>query len=91
MIAIPVSGYLGSTAGGRAVSWFGLFDLTRLVAKDKVLAVAANWAHLVFAWMLVFALAAHLGAVVWHAMIKRDSVLMRMWPSFRPAPSGGPS
>ncbi len=91
MIAMPVSGYLGSTAGGRAVGWFGLFELPRLVAKDRSLAVAASWAHLVFAWMLAFVLTAHLGAVVWHAMIKRDSVLTRMWPSFRPASSSGAS
>jgi cytochrome b561 len=91
MIAMPVSGYLGSTAGGRAVPWFGLFELPRLVAKDRLLAVAASWAHLVFAWMLAFVLAAHLGAVVWHAMIKRDSVLTRMWPSFRPASRSGAS
>jgi cytochrome b561 len=91
MIAMPVSGYLGSTAGGRPVSWFGLFELPKLVAKDRVLAVAASWAHLVFAWMLALVLAAHLGAVVWHAMIKRDSVLTRMWPSFRPASSSGAS
>jgi cytochrome b561 len=91
MIAMPVSGYLGSTAGGRAVPWFGLFELPRLVAKDRNLAVAASWAHLVFAWTLAFVLAAHLGAVVWHATIKRDSVLTRMWPSFRPASSSGTS
>jgi cytochrome b561 len=91
MIAMPVSGYLGSIAGGRPVSWFGLFELPRLVAKDRSLAVAASWAHLVFAWMLAFALAAHLGAVAWHAMIKRDSVLTRMWPSFRSASSSGAS
>ena len=91
MIAMPVSGYLGSTAGGRAVSWFGLFELPRLVAKDRGLAVAASWAHLGFAWLLACALAAHLGAVVWHAMIRRDSVLTRMWPSFRPASSSGAS
>ena len=90
MIAMPASGYLASTAGGRPVSWFGLFELPRLVAKDKVLAVAASWAHLVFAWMLALMLATHLTAVVWHAMVKRDSVLTRMWPSFR-APSGGAS
>ena len=89
MIAMPVSGYLGSTAGGRAVSWFGLFELPRLVAKDRSLAVAASGAHLVFAWMLAFVLAAHLGAVVWHAMIKRDSVLTRMWPSFQASSGGG--
>jgi len=36
-------------------------------------------------------LAAHLGAVVWHAILNRDSVLTRMWPSFRPASSSGTS
>jgi cytochrome b561 len=41
----------------------------------------------VFAWTIAFVLAAHLGAVVWHAGIKRDSVLTRMWPRYRPAPS----
>jgi cytochrome b561 len=87
MIAMPVSGYVSSTAGGKAVSWFGLFELPRLVAKDKSLAVTASWAHLVFAWMLALVLAVHLCAVVWHASIRRDSVLTRMWPSFRPAPS----
>ena len=91
MIAMPVSGYVASTAGGRAVPWFGLFELPGLVAKDRSLAVAASWAHLVFAWMLAFVLAAHLGAVVWHAIINRDSVLTRMWPSFRPASSSGTS
>jgi cytochrome b561 len=91
MIAMPVSGYVASTAGGKAVSWFGLFELPRLVAKDRFLAVSASWAHLVFAWTLAFVLAAHLGAVVWHAVVKRDSVLTRMWPSFRPASSSGRS
>jgi cytochrome b561 len=91
MIAMPVSGYVASSAGGRAVPWFGLFELPRLVAKDRSLAVAASWAHLVFAWMLAFVLVVHLGAVVWHATIKRDSVLTRMWPSFRPASSSGTS
>ncbi len=91
MIAMPVSGYVASTAGGRAVRWFGLFELPRLVAKDRFVAVAAGWAHLVFAWTLAFVLAAHLGAVVWHTAIRRDSVLTRMWPSFRPASSDGAS
>ncbi len=91
MIAMPVSGYLTSTAGGNAVSWFGLFTLPRLVGKDKFLDEAASWAHLVFAWVIAFVLAAHLGAVVWHAVIRRDSVLTRMWPRYRPASIGGKS
>ena len=91
MIAMPVSGYIGSTAGGRPVSWFGLFELPKLVGKDESVAAAWGWAHLVFAWILAFVLAAHLGAVVWHAAIRRDAVLTRMWPSFRPASSSGAS
>jgi cytochrome b561 len=85
MIAMPVSGYLSSTAGGHPVPWFGLFDLPRLVGKDRFLDEAAGRAHFVFAWTIGFVLAAHLCAVVWHAAIKRDTILTRMWPSYRPA------
>ena len=85
MIAMPVSGYLTSTAGGNEVSWFGLFSLPRLVGKDKFLDEAASWAHLVFAWAIAVALTAHFGAVVWHAAIKRDTILTRMWPTYRPS------
>src|ERR1700722_18947527 len=76
------------------VTVFGLIALRivwRPVAQDQNRAVSASWAPLVFAWMLAFVLATHLSAVVWHAMIKRDSVLTRMWPSFRPASSSGAS
>jgi cytochrome b561 len=85
MIAMPVTGYLTSTASGSPLPWFGLFTLPRLVGKDKSLAEATSWAHFTFAWMLAFVLAAHLAAVVWHTAIRRDSVLTRMWPSYRPA------
>jgi len=85
MIAMPVSGYLTSTASGAPLPWFGLFQLPRLVEKDKPLAEAAAWAHYIFAWTIAFVLAAHLGAVFWHAAIRRDTVLTRMWPRYRPA------
>ncbi len=84
MTAMPVSGYLTSTAGGHEVSWFGLFSLPSLVGKDKFLEETTSWAHLVFAWAIAIVLAGHLGAVVWHAGIKHDWVLTRMWPSYRP-------
>ncbi len=84
MIAMPVSGYVLSAAGVAKISWFGLFSFPLLLPKNEALRLAGSWAHFVFAWMIAFVLAAHLGAVVWHAAIKRDSVLTRMWPSYRP-------
>ncbi len=84
MIALPVSGYLTSSAGGHDVSFFGLFTLPNLVPQDKALDEAASQAHLVFAWAIGVLLALHLAAVAWHAQVKRDEVLTRMWPRFRP-------
>ena len=85
MIAMPVSGYLSSNGAGTVVPWFGLFTFPHLLPKNDTLRIAAGQAHYVFAWTIAFVLAAHLGAVVWHAAIKRDSVLTRMWPRYRPA------
>ncbi|HEX9170910.1 MAG TPA: cytochrome b [Roseiarcus sp.] len=85
MIAMPVSGYLLSNGSGADIPWFGLFSFPALLPKDESLRVAGSWGHYVFAWTIAFVLAAHLGAVVWHVAIKRDSVLTRMWPRYRPA------
>jgi cytochrome b561 len=84
MVAMPVSGYVSSSSHGNNVPWFGLFSFPLLLPKDKEIGEAASEAHYVFAWAIAIVLAAHLGAVVWHAAIKRDSVLTRMWPGFRP-------
>ena len=85
MIALPVSGYVMSSAGGHDVSFFGLFTLPPLVSPDKALAASADEAHYVFAWAIGVVLVLHLAAVVWHAWLKRDTVLTRMWPRFQPS------
>jgi len=84
MIAMPASGYVKSAAGGKAVSVFGLFSVPVIIPEDKGLADAAGLAHYVFAWALGAVLILHVAAVVWHARVKRDEVLTRMWPRFRP-------
>jgi cytochrome b561 len=89
MIAMPLSGYVGSAAGGHEAYWFGVFTFPNLLPKDKAVAEAARGAHYIFAWALAFVLAAHLAGVVWHAGVRRDTILTRMWPSYRPASKSG--
>ena len=84
MLAMPVSGYLLSSAGGNAVSWFGLFTIPDMVPRSRELAEASREAHYVLACTIGIVVALHLAAVVWHAGVKRDTVLTRMWPSYRP-------
>jgi cytochrome b561 len=84
MIALPVSGYLTSSAGGHDVSFFGLVTLPNIVGDNKALDESASQAHLVFAWAMGVLLALHLAAVAWHARIRRDAVFTRMSPRFQP-------
>ena len=73
MIAMPVSGYVQSTGAGFEIPWFGLFSFPMLLPKNPALRAAGSSAHFLLAWVIGFVLAAHLGGVVWHAAIKRDS------------------
>lgn len=81
MIAMPVSGYLNSVAGGHAAPWFGLFEFPALVGKNEALAHRASIAHYWLAWAIGVVLALHLAAVAWHVWVKRDDVFARMWPA----------
>lgn len=80
MIALPVSGYVNSAAGGHEIPWFGLFEWPNVAPQDKALAHAASRAHFWLAWTIGAVLALHLAAVVWHGWVKRDAVFARMWP-----------
>ena len=85
MIALPLTGWVSSSAGEHDLPFFGLFSLPPIVGADKALAEQASQAHYLFAWAIGAVIALHLAAVVWHAWIRRDTVLTRMWPRFVPS------
>jgi cytochrome b561 len=86
MVALPVVGYVASTAGGREVSWFGLFVWPALAPQDKALAHLAAQAHFWLGWTIIAIIALHLAAAAWHLLVRRDEVFARMWPG-RAAPA----
>ncbi|ACA17035.1 cytochrome B561 [Methylobacterium sp. 4-46] len=83
MLLMPLSGYVDSGAGGYALPWFGLFSWPRLVPIDKPLSHLGGEIHLWGAWAIGLLLALHFLAVAWHALVRRDEVLARMWPGRR--------
>ncbi len=80
MIALPVSGYVNSAAGGHEIPWFGLFVWPSFFPRDKALAHLGGQAHFWLAWTIGAFLALHLAAAAWHAWVKRDEIFARMWP-----------
>lgn len=80
MIAIPVSGWLMSSAKGYTTTFFGLFDLPNLLEKDKPLAHTLKEAHELLANTLMILVVAHIGAALKHQFVDKDNLLERMRP-----------
>jgi cytochrome b561 len=77
---VPLSGWTMSSAEGRPVSVFGLLTLPDLVAKDKVLGEQLGEVHELAAYTLLGLIVVHIGAALFHFIVKRDEVLARMLP-----------
>lgn len=80
MFAIPLSGWLMSSAKGIQTVWFGVLPLPDLLAKDKALGDLLQTVHMSLNLLLVAVLLAHIGASFKHHLIDRDDVLTRMLP-----------
>jgi len=80
LFALPLSGWLMSSARGFPVSWFGFVQLPDLVPKDTGLYEALLQTHHVLAIALGVIALLHVAAAVKHHYILRDDVLRRMLP-----------
>ena len=83
MIAIPLTGWLMTSAGGRKypLSWYGLFDIPFLpVAQDKALSSAMAATHVYGSYLLIALLFLHIGAAVKHLVVDGDGTVARMVP-----------
>ncbi|OWJ67609.1 cytochrome b [Inquilinus limosus] len=80
LLAMPLSGYLMSAGRGRAIPYFGLFEVPLLTpATDAIWRIGAT-VHAVGHWALYALVALHIAAAVWHVAIRRDGTLDRMLP-----------
>lgn len=80
LLAMPVAGWISSSASNLTVSWFGLFTFPDLVETDKALAVSAKAWHRGMAWLLIAMVSLHALAALRHHFVLKDSVLLRMLP-----------
>ncbi len=78
MIAIPLTGWLMSSAKGFQTVWFGVLPIPDLVGKDKALGDALRAAHEALNVLLMLTLAGHVGAALWHHFVLKDDTLRRM-------------
>lgn len=80
MVAVPLSGWLMSSAFGFQTVWFGILPLPDLVQKDKALGELLRSVHGSLNWLMLALVVLHIAAALKHHFIDRDGLMQRMNP-----------
>lgn len=81
LLATPIAGYIGISQYP-ALNIFGI-PLPGIVAADQDAAARTFLIHFWLAFVLVAFVAMHIGAALYHYVIRKDNVVTRMLPSLR--------
>jgi cytochrome b561 len=77
LLAMPLSGFVMSQAGGHPVALFGL-SLPVLVPQDKALGRTAYELHELIGYSLIVLILLHVGGALKHLLIEKISIFKRM-------------
>jgi cytochrome b561 len=80
IFALPVTGWLMSSAADFSVSFLGLFELPDLVSHDDFLFGVFIEIHKWLAYALAALTLIHAAAALWHHLILEDQTLKKMLP-----------
>lgn len=88
LFALPITGWLMSSAAGFPVVYFGVLPLPDLVSKNKELADLLKTVHYWLNKTLLVLVVLHAAAALKHHVLDRDDVLARMLPFLKPRSPG---
>ena len=80
MIAVPVSGYLYSSAANVPVVYLGLIPLPRIIGPNPEWKAILKTVHIALDYGFGILVLAHVAAALKHQWIDRDKLLARMIP-----------
>jgi cytochrome b561 len=78
LLAMAISGYVRVTAGGFPLEVFDPLGLPRPIPQSESVANAAKTIHATLRYPMIALIAMHIGAALYHSLIKRDGVVERM-------------
>jgi cytochrome b561 len=80
LFAMPLTGWMMSSASNYPVSWFNLVQMPDLVAPDPALKELLHGVHQTLSKILIAFASLHFLAVLKHQFFDRDGLLFRMLP-----------
>jgi cytochrome b561 len=83
VLTTTMTGWLFASFRGWSVSYFNLFPLPMLAAKNTAGIHQVDGWHQIAEWALLIAIGVHIAAALVHIFIYRDRIMQRMLPSGR--------
>ena len=80
LLAMPVVGYVANSAYGATTPFFGLFTLPKIVGDNEALAAQLFTLHRWAGFLVIVLVLMHVGAALYHYVVRGDTVLQRMLP-----------
>jgi cytochrome b561 len=80
MVVVPLAGYVRVKAGGFPIETLDALGLPSLVPRSDALAEVAKTIHYGAGLAIAAVICAHVGAALFHGIVKRDGVFSRIWP-----------
>lgn len=80
LFAMPLTGWLMSSAKNYSVSWFGRFTWPDLIGKNEQAFELLKTTHHTLSWLLLAIAILHILAALKHHFWNKDDVLRRMLP-----------
>jgi cytochrome b561 len=80
LLAMPIVGYVANSLYGAPTPFFGLFELPPIVAENQPLSETLFTLHRWSGFLLIALVLMHIGAALFHHVIRGDNVLRRMLP-----------
>lgn len=78
MFAMPITGWLITSAAGLPASFFGLFTLPNLIEPNEQARLFFQWIHHWLGYALIVAILLHVTGALKHHLIDKDDILRRM-------------
>ena len=96
MFVLPLVGWGMLSAARYPIVLFGSVHLPFILPHDALLYAGLRKAHTILAALFIVAFLAHVGAILFHTLVVRDGILMRMVPwnikgANNASPERGPS
>lgn len=86
LFVMPIAGYIRVKAGGFPIESLDALGVPSLVPRSDAVAEVAKTVHYLCGLTIAAVIALHIGAALFHGLLKRDGIFSRMWP-----PVGGNS